>query len=272
MAKSSKTEKSTIFRDFRSRYGPWSLIAGASKGLGAEFARQLAAHGLNLALIARNEAELAALAAELSQSASVEVRTLAMDLANPTMVENVTRFVQDMDIGLLVYNAAFAPVDSFLDRPLDDRLRELDLNCRAPLTMSYLFGQRMRRNGHGGIILMSSLSANLGSPLIANYAATKAYSLILGEGLWDELKPADVDVLVCCPANIQKAGAPRPLSGPSATSAEIVKAALSALGKRPVVIPGISSRLAAFFMFRILPRRLAIRIMGNALLNQTRQS
>ncbi|MBV9257852.1 MAG: SDR family NAD(P)-dependent oxidoreductase, partial [Ktedonobacteraceae bacterium] len=192
--------------DFRRRYGPWALVAGASEGLGAEFATQLAINGLNLVLVARRKEPLEALAATLAQEHAIEVRTIEMDLSRDDIESVITEQTGEIDIGLLVYNAATSFVGPFFGRTLQDRLNEVDVNCRAPLTLTYLFGQRLLKRGRGGIILMSSLSSAQGSALVANYAATKAYNRILAEGLWEELRAQGVDVLACSAGPISTPG------------------------------------------------------------------
>ncbi len=107
---------------FRSRYGPWALVAGASEGLGAEFAKEIARRGVNVILVARREEALARTAAAI---AGVEVRTLVLDLAAADAAGAVREAARDVDLGLLVYNAAFSPIGPFLDRPVEDHLREL---------------------------------------------------------------------------------------------------------------------------------------------------
>ncbi len=258
--------------DFLTRYGPWGLVAGASIGLGAEFATQLAARGLNVIVVARQADRLDELSEQLAHAYGVQVHSLPIDLSAPDSPAVLAAQTRDLDVGLLVYNAAFSSIGPFLDRPLDDHLRELDTNCRAPLMLAYLLGQRLRHRQRGGIVLMSSLSAAQGSPLIANYAATKAYNQLLAEGLWDELAEAGVDVLACCAGTITTPNylASRPAHSRAASfgalpPAAVVGAALNALGKQPVVIPGLSNRLAAFFMRHVLPRRTALKIMGQTL-------
>src|SRR4051812_3024322 len=95
-------------RDLRSAYGPWALIAGASSGLGAEFARQLAAAGLNVILVARRAEPLEELAASLRAAHGIEVRTASIDLAAPDLLERTRACAKDLEIGLLVYNAAYS--------------------------------------------------------------------------------------------------------------------------------------------------------------------
>jgi uncharacterized protein len=173
---------------FRDRFGPWALIAGASTGLGAEYAAQTAAKGVNLFLVARRMELLEPLAARLAAAYGVEVRTCACDLARPDVAAFLAEQTAGLDIGLLVCNAGYSVIGPFLERPLAEHLKEIDTNCRAPLALAHSYGQGMAERGRGGIILMSSLSANQGSPLIANYGATKAYNLLPAEGLWYELR------------------------------------------------------------------------------------
>jgi short-subunit dehydrogenase len=261
----------TPVRGFRSRYGPWAVVAGASQGLGEAYAEQLAALGLNLALVARRKPLLDALADRLTSSYSIETRAIELDLAREDAATALDAATQDLDVGLLVYNAARSVIGPFLDRPLADHLNELAVNVRAPMQFAYLLGGRMAARGHGGIVLMSSLASGQGTALTANYAATKAYNRVLAEGLWEELRRQGVDVLACLagatstPSYASSApkggGAASATMTPGAVAAE----ALAALGRRPFVIPGRGNKLAAFAMQRLLPRRVAIGIMGRVL-------
>jgi short-subunit dehydrogenase len=257
---------------FRDRYGPWAIIAGASQGLGAAYATQLAARGLNLVLIARNAARLRELATQLQSAYPVQVRSIVADLAQADAITQVADQTTDLDIGLLVYNAALSLIGPFLTRPVEDHLREIDTNVRSPLLFAHYFGRRMLARKRGGIIFMSSLSSLQGSALIANYGATKAYNQVLAEGLWDELSGQGIDVLVCSASAIQtpnylssrqdqKSAGAAPAMTPEAVATEAVKA----LGHQPLVIPGATNRLMAFVMQHLLPRTLAIRIMGRAM-------
>jgi short-subunit dehydrogenase len=254
--------------DFRVHYGPWALVAGSSEGLGAEYATQLAARGLNLVLVARREDMLQSFAADLEARYGVQARAVPLDLARddagPALVERIA----DVEIGLLVYNAALSAIGPFLETPLDTHLTELQVNCRSPLVLAHTFGRQMLTRGRGGIILMSSLSATMGSALIANYAATKAYNLVLAEGLWDELRSGGVDVLACCPAAVSTpnyaASAPRGSRSAMAPRL-VVEQTLAALGREPSVIPGTANRLSAFALRRLLPRKSTISLMGRVM-------
>jgi short-subunit dehydrogenase len=255
--------------DFHTRYGRWGLVAGASEGLGAEYATQLAARGLNLVLIARRKELLEQLGAQLTREYTIEVRTLALDLGSEDIGELVEAATGDIEIGLLVYNAALSMIGPYFEIALEDHLKEIAVNCRAPLTLSYLLGQHMLKRQRGGIILMSSLSSSQGSPLITNYSATKAYNRLLAEGLWDELRKQGIDVLTCSASSVStpgyQASAPGRTSVSAMTPRAVVSETLAALGKKPVVIPGWTNRVANVVMQRLLPHKTAIILMGRVL-------
>lgn len=257
-------------RRLAARYGPWALVAGASEGLGAEFARQLAADGLQLVLVARRGELLARLARELEDRHGVEVRDVAADLARPEATAQIEEGLGDAEVGLLVYNAALSTIGPFLDAPLEHHLAELEINCRRPLELCHRLGGAMRRRGRGGILLMASLAGAQGAPRIAHYAATKAWNRVLAEGLWWELRASGIDVLACCAGATRTPGylADRPEEAssyvPEMEPGAVVREALAALGRRPSMIPGRINRLASFFMSRLLPRRTAIDLMGRA--------
>lgn len=252
---------------FATRYGPWAVIAGASEGLGAAFAASLAARGLHLLLLARRAELLAAVAERLRASHPVEVRTAACDLARPDLAAALTELTAGLDVGLAVYNAAFAPVGDALDRPLDDLLRAVDVNVRGPLVFARTLAPGLVARGRGGVVLMSSMAGFQGSPRIATYAATKAFNIVLGEGLWAELAPRGVDALVSCAGAIRTPGYAKSAKGdaPGTLDADAVaEQTLDALGRGPLVVPGATNRLARFVLGRVLPRRAAVAVMARS--------
>ncbi len=253
---------------FVERFGPWALIAGASVGLGEAFARQLAARGLNLFLLARTKDSLEKLAAELRSAHGIEAQTLAGDLARPDLASAVTALTAGREVGLLIYNAAHSVTGPFVERPLEEQLRVVDVNCRGPLVLTHLLGGAMARRRRGGILLMTSISGSQGGPLLASYAASKAFNLVLAEGLWAELGRQGVDVLACRAGATRTPGylssKPREDAGPLMDPAAVVTAALAALGTGPSVVPGWLNKVAAFLFARLLPRRWTIWIMGRA--------
>lgn len=254
--------------DFKARYGPWALVAGASAGIGAEFAVQLGKKGLNLVLVARRAGVLAELAADIRAASGVEVRTASIDLASPTLLDEVREATRDLAIGLLVYNAALSLIGPFFEQSLQDKLRVLDVNCRGPLILADELGRAMAARGRGGILLMSSLAGAHGTPLVSTYAATKAFNLVLAEGLWDELRGAGIDVLACRAGATRtpayEASKPAKETAPVMESGPVVAEALAALGGGPSMVPGAMNKVAAFFLGRFLPRRTAVTVMGNA--------
>jgi short-subunit dehydrogenase len=252
---------------FQHRYGPWALVAGASEGLGAEFVRQIAARGLNVLAIARRQAALEEVAAEVRKAHPVEVRTAALDLGSPTLERDVGELVAGLDVGLLVYNAAYSPIGRFLDVGIRDKLQAIDVNCRGPLVLSHVFAQSMVERGRGGIVLVSSMASLQGSAMVATYAATKAFDTVLAEGLWNELRGRGVDVLACCAGSTETPGYVRsePKTNRKAMApSQVVTETLDSLAKGPRMFPGRGNRLAAFLMTRILPKRTAINVMGRA--------
>ncbi|WAS97962.1 SDR family NAD(P)-dependent oxidoreductase [Nannocystis punicea] len=258
------SSRSTDLTAFARKYGPWAVVLGASEGLGAAFARGLAERGLNLLLVARRADVLESVAAPLR--ARVDVRTAALDLAAPDLADRLAELAHDLDLGLCVYNAALSRIGPFLDVPLADKLKVVDVNCRGPLIAAHVFGERLVRRGRGGLLLMSSLTAFWGSPLVATYGATKAFNLSLGEALWYELGPRGVDVLVCCAGATRTPGFERS-SGPDGPRAmepdAVVAEALSALGGPPSLVPGRLNKLAAFVLGRLFPRKQAVALMGS---------
>ncbi len=255
---------------FAHRYGPTALVAGASEGIGAAFAHELAGLGLHLVLVSRRTAPLAALAEKLRARNGVDVRTVPCDLADPDAADAIAGACRGLEIGLLVYNAAASSVGRFLDTPIEDHLRAVHVNARGPVLLVHAFGRAMADRGRGGIVLMSSLTAFQGTPLVASYGATKAFNLVLAEGLWGELEERGVDVLACCAGATLTPGYERATRPGAATGfapgpqdpADVVREALEALGRRPLVVTGRANRVASFFMRRIFTRRLAVATIG----------
>jgi hypothetical protein len=233
--------------------------------LGAAFAEAIAQRGLNLVVLARQEDRLQATAARLKETYGVDVIAIAADVAD---YDSVKERLGDLkvDIGLLVYDAAYAPIGLF-DNVTDDQLaRATDVNVRAPLLLTKLLSAPMIERGRGGIVLMSSLAGSQGSPKIAAYAATMSFNAILAEGLWSELKPHGVDVLACLAGAIltpgyQAAESAKPAPG-TLLAKDVAEQTLKALGKGPIVVPGRVNKLGRFILMRLLSRRAAIALMS----------
>jgi short-subunit dehydrogenase len=233
--------------------------------LGAAFAEGIARRGLNLVLLARQEDQLTATADRLSEKYGVDVLTIGADMADfEDVKERIGRL--KVSIGLLVYDAAYAPIGRFEDVTEEQLALAAAVNVRAPLLLVKLLSAPMIERGRGGIVLMSSLAGGQGGPNIAAYAATKAFNTVLAEGLWKELKPRGVDVLACVAGAIltpgyRKAESAKPAPG-TLEAAQVAEQALNALGKGPIVVPGAVNKIGRFLLTRMLSRRAAIAIMA----------
>jgi uncharacterized protein len=246
-----------------SRYGAWALVAGASEGIGAAFATALSTAGFNVVLVARRSEPLADLAATLP----TETRTVIADLATSDGVSQVFAATAGLEIGLVVANAAWAPVGSFLDVDEDSLRRVIDLNCTATMRLARHYLPPMVDRGRGGFVIMSSMAGQQGSPGITTYAASKAFGAVLAEGLWAEMRPRGVDVIACAPGAVATPGLARSKSkrAPGTVAPDAVAAAaLSALGAGPRVVPGGLMKFSSAMTQRLLPRRAAIALIAMA--------
>lgn len=177
------------------KYGPWALVIGGSEGVGAEFARLLAADGFKLVLVARKPGPLEELAQELRGSGA-EVRTVPADLSKADVLDTVRAATDDIEVGLLVYNAGANDTRGlFVELPEAVTNGVIQITVLGQANFSRHYGALMAKRGRGGIILGGSLSSYLGSPTLAAYTGAKAFSRIFSEALWGEMKPLGVDVL-----------------------------------------------------------------------------
>ncbi|ACY99047.1 MULTISPECIES: SDR family NAD(P)-dependent oxidoreductase [Thermomonospora] len=179
----------------KDRYGPWAVIAGGSEGVGARFAHRLADAGVNLVLIARKPGPLAE-TAEQVRAKGVQVRTLELDLVSPDPLKAIREVTDDLEVGLLIFNAgANSYGHEFVTGDLDRFQDVIALNITAQLSLTHHFGALMKQRGRGGIILVGSLAGYMGQAQISVYSAAKAFSRVFAEGLWLELRDHGVDVL-----------------------------------------------------------------------------
>ncbi len=226
--------------------------------MGAAWARELAARGCDVVLVARREAQLRALAGEIERAHGVATRVVPADLAARDVAAQLAGATDALEVGLLVYNAAQPSPGPFAETSVDELVRALDVNCRAPLLLAHHFGQRMLARGRGGVILMSSLSGLAGASHVATYAATKAFDWLLAEGLHQEWKPRGVDVLAAIAGltDTPHARATGVLvdAMPAMKPDDVVRDLLGALGREPYWVAGEANR-AALALLEALPRR-----------------
>jgi short-subunit dehydrogenase len=222
---------------------------------------------MNLVLIARRKSLLDELADNLRSNCGVEVRCLAGDLATLDFLGSLEAECSGLDLGLIVYNATQAPIGEFVVANREALTRVVDVNVRAQVELLRSLLPGMLSRGRGGVILMTSLAGNQGAPRLAAYAASKAFTRVLAESLWYELKDRGIDVVACCAGAVRTPGYEM-AAGKDAPGTldpeEVVEAALSALGRGPVVVPGFINRIANVLMNRLLPGRAAIGIMAGS--------
>lgn len=245
------------------QYGPWAIVTGASDGIGRAFAVKLAAHGLHLVLVARRGDRLHALANDLARRHGTQTRVLALDLAEPRALEALQAGSAGLDVGLLVAAAGYGSSGPLVAGDLSTELDQLQVNVGAVLAQCWHFGRLFAARGRGGIVLMSSVVAFQGTPMSANYAATKAYVQSLAEALRHELRPSGVDVIASAPGPVATGFAARAgLQMARAATPEVVASAtLSALGRHATVRPGLLAKLLAWSL-ATAPRALRVVIMG----------
>ncbi len=239
----------------KEKYGPWALIAGASDGTGAAFARQLAEKGFNLLMIARRLEPLEELATALGSEFGVDTRTASIDFYQAESAQRIIDAAEGLEIGLFVANAgADTNGSTFLDAEYGAWEDLLTRNVMTISRCAYHFAGPMRERQRGGINILSSGAALAGQPGGAIYSGTKAFQLNFCESLWSELRHFNVDVLcgVCGAMDTpslrtllekNKLDAP-PLLQPGDVVAEF----LSLLGKQPVHItpyPGTEEQFLA---------------------------
>ena len=177
---------------------PTALITGASSGLGAEYARQLAARGADLVLVARDREALDALAKHLRSAHGVEVEVLAADLLMPRQREKVEGRVADRErpIEILVNNAGFGLPLAFERNDIDDEVRHLQLHVEVPMRLTHAALGVMLERGHGRIVNVASVAAFIPR---STYAACKGWLVSFSRWANGRYAPRGVTVTAVCP-------------------------------------------------------------------------
>ena len=249
-------------------YGPWAVVTGASSGIGREFARQLAAHGIDLVLASRREDVLEALGEELHREYGIDYEVVAVDLAVEGGHEALVEATADVDVGLLVSNAGTGRPARFLSTEMEDLLYEVRLNALSHLHLTHHFGRRLRDRGRGGIVLTGAMGARGGLPFMAADSASKAFVESLAKALHTEFDGSGVDitVLVTSPTDTpivpQLGFTDENLPMKPIPVEQCVREALVALREgKPAVVPGLKFRA----MNALTPEWLSRRMLGGIL-------
>jgi short-subunit dehydrogenase len=249
----------------------WALVTGASSGFGVQFAKLLAERKANLVLVARRTEPMEKLAEELRLRHSVQVVVEGMDLSRAGVGAELKARVdtRGISVEILVNNAGYGLYGAFVDQPLEKITNMLQLNMITLTELTYIFARDMVKRRSGHILLTASLLGYQAVPGYAAYAATKAYVLLFGEALHQELQPHGVAVTALCPGISETsfgevAGQKlSPLLKMMLMKPQPVAKAgvLAMLGRRATVVPGFFNK-ATVFLDRLMPRPMQRMILG----------
>jgi short-subunit dehydrogenase len=237
--------------------GSTCVITGASSGIGTEFARQLAARGHGVFLVARREERLQELAAELARDHGVRAEVAGCDLDDPAAVEALPGRVAErgLEVEVLVNNAGFTTVGDVHLNP-DRQLGMIHVNIEALVALTTAWLPGMTERGRGAVINVASVAGFQPIPVQAVYAATKAFVLSFSEAVSAELRGTGVTMTALCPGPVATefvaaGGFKNESPGPSfiwSTPEDVAKAAINGADKgKRVVIPGLGNRGSAMF-------------------------
>lgn len=257
-------------KSLTSKYGGWAIVTGATSGIGRSFAEQLARDGMNLVLVARTETALQQTAKELQSQYSVQTRVLALDLADSIARETLDLETLDLDVGLLINNAAVEQRGSFVRHSTDELRDVIEVNITAPTELGQRFGRRFVKRGRGAIIFVSGSIGYQAVPYLANYAATKAHQVNLAEALYYELRPYGVDVLGLSPGltttpmvgRLEQAIRFSRVGMFQLRPDYVAKVGLKQLGRRPSTVVGKQYQFFAMLTKRVLSRARGAWLFG----------
>ena len=232
--------------------GHTALITGASSGLGAEFARQLAARGSDLVLVARRAERLEALAAELREAHGIVATVIPADLSKPRAGEALAAATEKLGIEVhsVVANAGFGTYNDFAHEDGARIADEVAVNVGAVVDVAHAFYPQLLRHGDGALITVASTAAFQPVPNMAVYAASKAFVLSFTEALWYEARKSGLKVIALCPGVTETeftdvAGDVAAVAAPQ-TAEQVIRTALRALDRRNPPPSVISGRLSKF--------------------------
>lgn len=238
-----------------------ALITGASSGLGRDMARELAARGYDLVLVARREERLRLLAAELP----VHTEIICADLADVQCVFDLYTRVRGEDLTVVINSAGFGLFGAFAETDLSRELRMLDVNCRAVHILTKLFLRDFKARNYGYILNVASSAGFMAGPLMATYYATKNYVLRLTQAIGEELRHAGsaVRISALCPGPVDTefntVAAVRFTMGALDCRRVAAYAIEGMLRGKGVMVPGIQMK-AVLALRRLAPERLVTRI------------
>lgn len=250
------------------RFGPWAVVTGASSGIGREFARRIAAEGINLVLVSRRHAVLEEVGESLGAEFGVSYRVIEADLSLESGTDLVANGTADLDVGLLISNAGAGQPGNFLSFEEADLRSVSQLNAVSYMVLTHHFGRRLKRRGRGGVLLISALGGDSGVPYNTASAATKGLINTLGRSLHYEFRPLGLNltVVVVTPTDtpiVEKMGftaADMPMK-PMPVEQCVDEALRGLSANRMMVMPGRIYRLMNALMPDALSRRMTAQMM-----------
>jgi len=185
--------------------GKWALATGASAGIGAALAEELARGGTNLVLTARRRDRLEELAQKLATAYKIQAKIFVADLAEADAPDKISQFTKQegVEIELLINNAGFGAYGEFAAVELRRLTDMVQVNCAAVVHLTRLYLPEMAARKHGDVLIVASTASFQSVPYISTYAATKAFDLLFAEGLAEEMKPYGVRVCALCPGSTE---------------------------------------------------------------------
>ena len=254
--------------------GRWATVTGASSGLGAELAKQLARRRANLILTARSADKLDALASSLGASEGIETRVISADLSVPDGAARLAEAVDalDVDVEHLFANAGAGTWGAFVDQSSESQTSMLRLNCEALVVLTHHFAGGMVRRRRGGIMLVASTASFQPTPNFGTYAATKGFVRSFGEALAQELAVHGVVLNVLCPGPVAtgfQARAGSAIVGSQKnlelSAEETVRQGLAAYERGKVLfVPGVGNKVGRA-LSTLLPNRLVVPALARLL-------
>lgn len=254
----------------------FTLITGASSGIGLELAKICAKKKQNLILVARREEKLKNLQQELQKQFAVEVKVIGLDLSKTDAAQKLDDATRELNVQILINNAGFGSYGLFLETDLQKELNMIDLNMRTLTELCKRFGKRMKPHSGCRIMNVASAAGFQPGPLMAVYYATKAYVLHFTEALAEELKAHEISVTALCPgatasefqerSDMDKSELVKEKKLPS--SKEVAEYGFQAMMTGKVVaVHGLSTKLMIFaerFVPRSFIRKMVMRLQKEA--------
>lgn len=263
--------------NFKEQYGPWALVTGASAGIGSAICRELAIKGMNIVAVARDETRLIKLKTELEALHAIRVLPIALDLTTERFYETISEKTAGLEIGLIVPCAGDVYAGDFAKSDIRINKRIVDLNVGHPVLLVQSLMERLIARKRGGILFVSSTFGYQGVPYVANYAATKAYILALGEALHVELKKFGIHVTTLAPgltATHMSQSLPIDFNKMpifEMESSQVARFGVAKLGKSMSAVPGFVNKLF-IFSNRTIPRAFPVHLFGFLVLRAFKKS